>query len=124
MIPVVPLGYSVLVEIVPVMDKSSGGIILNSEDEKKREHGGRDLAKIVAFGPLCYQGIDGTPCKGPEDWGVAVGDIVELSARYDGKYTRASEYDAQYKNFRYVNDHEILGKATGDFLTSLQSEME
>lgn len=123
-IPVKPLGYNVLVEIVPVQIKSSSGIILNSENEQKREHSGRDLAKVIAFGPLAYQGVGGTECKTPEEWGVAVGDIVELSARYDGKFTRAKEYSDKYKNYRYVNDQDILGLAQGDFLESLQSEMK
>jgi len=123
-IPVKPLGYSVLVEIIPVQVKSTGGIILNSADEQKREHGGRDLAKVVAFGPLAFQGVGGTECKTPADWGVAVSDIVELSARYDGKFTRAREYDEKYKNYRYVNDQDILGLAQGDFLKSLQSEIK
>jgi len=123
-IPVKPLGYNVLVEIVPVQIKSSSGIILNSENEQKREHSGRDLAKVIAFGPLAYQGVGGTECKTPAEWGVAVGDIVELSARYDGKFTRAREYSPDYKNYRYVNDQDILGLAQGDFLESLQSEMK
>ena len=123
-IPVKPLGYNVLVEIVPVQIKSSSGIILNSENEQKREHSGRDLAKVIAFGPLAYQGVGGTECKTPAEWGVAVGDIVELSARYDGKFTRAKEYSDKYKNYRYVNDQDILGLAQGEFLESLQSEMK
>ena len=123
-IPVKPLGYNVLVEIVPVQIKSSSGIILNSENEQKREHSGRDLAKVIAFGPLAYQGVGGTKCKTPAEWGVAVGDIVELSARYDGKFTRAKEYNDKYKNYRYVNDQDILGLAQGEFLESLQSEMK
>ena len=123
-IPVKPLGYNVLVEIVPVQIKSSSGIILNSENEQKREHSGRDLAKVIAFGPLAYQGVGGTECKTPAEWGVAVGDIVELSARYDGKFTRAKEYNDKYKNYRYVNDQDILGLAQGEFLESLQSEMK
>ena len=92
--PVRPLGHHVLIEIIPVSFKSSGGIILTTEKETERERKGRDLAKIVAFGPTCYQGF--ADCKGPEDWGVSVGDTVELSGRYDGKFSSVHEYDSKY----------------------------
>jgi len=53
--PVLPLGYNVLVEIIPVQLKTAGGIIRYSEKEKKREHDGCDIARIVAFGPIAFQ---------------------------------------------------------------------
>lgn len=120
--PVLPLGYNVLVEIMPVQIKSAGGIILNTHDEQKRERKGRDIARIIAFGPTSFMGYAG--CETPADWGVDVGDIVELSTRYDGKFTRAGEYGKQYENYRYVNDQDIMGLANGDFLTMLQKQLE
>lgn len=120
--PVKPLGYNVLVEIIPVQIKSQGGIILNTVDEQERERKGRDLARIVEFGPTAYIGYSG--CDSPADWGVKVGDIVELSTRYDGKFTRASEYSDKYENYRYVSDQDILGMASGDFLEMLKRQME
>ena len=45
-IPVKPLGYNVLVEIIPVQIESNSGIILSSTDEAERERKGRDLARI------------------------------------------------------------------------------
>ena len=74
MIPVHPLGFNVLVKIIPIETKSRGGIIINSEKEIERERKGRDIAEIVEFGPVAYKGYAG--CNGPEDWGVKVGDIV------------------------------------------------
>lgn len=119
--PVKPLGYNVLVQIIPVQIKSSGGIILSTEDEKKREHGGRDIARIVSFGPIAYKAFAG--CDSPTDWGVKEGDVVELSTRYDGKFTRAKDYKADYDRYRYVSDQDILGLAQGDFL-DMVCEME
>ena len=121
-IPVLPLGYNVLVEIIPVQIKSDFGIVLSSTNEAERERKGRDLARIIAFGPTAYKGYAG--CESPADWGVKEGDIVELSTRYDGKFSRAEEYGKQYENYRYVNDQDIMGLAHGDFLVMLQKQLE
>ena len=121
-IPVKPLGYNVLVEIIPVQIESNSGIILSSTDEAERERKGRDLARIIAFGPTSFKGYAGCEC--PADWGVKEGDIVELSTRYDGKFSRAGEYGKQYENYRYVNDQDIMGLAHGEFLVMLQKQLE
>ncbi len=121
-IPVLPLGYNVLVEIIPVKIKSDFGIILSGNDEAERERKGRDLARIIAFGPTSFKGYAGCEC--PADWGVKEGDIVELSTRYDGKFSRAGEYGKQYENYRYVNDQDIMGLAHGEFLVMLQKQLE
>lgn len=120
--PVLPLGYNVLVEIIPVEVTSAGGIITHSMNEAERERKGRDIARIIAFGPTAYKGYSG--CDSPEDWGVKEGDFVELSTRYDGKFTRASEYGKAFENYRYVSDQDIAGKANGEFLKMLQRQME
>lgn len=116
--PVLPLGHFVLVEVLPVVIKSKGGIILNTSNEQERERTGRDLAKVIAFGPIAYKGF--ADCQTPADWGVEVGDVVELRTRYDGKFTRSSEYDKAYENYRYVLDNDIIGKATGEFLETVK----
>ena len=120
--PVKPLGYNVLVEIIPVQVTSAGGIILNSANEQERERKGRDIARIIDFGPIAYKGYKG--CDSPQEWGVAKGNYVELSSRYDGKFTRASEYSKDFENYRYVNDQDILGLAQGDFLSMLKNQQE
>lgn len=116
--PVLPLGYNVLVEIIDVQVKSTGGIILTTKDEEERERKGRDLARIIAFGPTAYKGYSGCDC--PADWGVKEGDLVELSTRYDGKFTRAVEYGHDYRNYRYVSDQDIMGLAVGKFKDMLE----
>ena len=120
--PVKPLGHHVLIGIVPVTFKSSGGIILTTEKESERERKGRDLAKILAFGPTCYQGF--ADCKGPEDWGVKVGDTVELSGRYDGKCSSVHEYDKKYNNLRYVSDSDIIGVLDEEIVKQLTAGEE
>lgn len=120
--PVLPLGYNVLVEILPVQVTSAGGIITTSTSEAERERKGRDIARVIAFGPTSYKGYSGCDC--PADWGVIEGDIVELSTRYDGKFTRAHEYSKEYENYRYVSDQDICGLANGEFLEMLQRQLE
>ncbi len=121
-IPVKPLGYNVLVEIIPVKERAASGIVVLSKNELERERKGCDVARIVAFGPTSYKGYAGCEC--PADWGVKEGDIVELSTRYDGKPSRAGDYDKKYQNYKYVNDQDIMGLAHGEFLVMLQKQLE
>lgn len=120
--PVLPLGYNVLVEILPFQVTSPGGIITHSINEAERERKGQDIARIIAFGPTAYIGYSG--CDKPSDWGVKEGDIVELSTRYVGKFTRAGEYNKAYENYRYVDDRDIQGLANSEFLEMLQRQLE
>ena len=120
--PVLPLGYNVLVEILPVQVQSAGGVFMTSTDEAERERKGRDIARVIAFGPTAYQGYAG--CDKPADWGVKEGDIVELSQRYVGKFSRAGEYNKDYENYRYISDSDICGLANGEFLEMLQRQLE
>tara|TARA_R110002096_G_scaffold300195_1_gene494893 strand:- start:86 stop:454 length:369 start_codon:yes stop_codon:yes gene_type:complete len=120
MSPVKPLGHHVLIEIIPVQFKSSGGIILSTDKEVERERKGRDLGRIIEFGPTAYKGFSG--CESAADWGVKVGDVVELSGRYDGKFSSAKDYDEQYKNLRYVNDSDIIGLFNDEIVNQLISK--
>lgn len=99
---IIPCGTTVLVEIEPVEDTYEGSIIKRPMHETKREVGGRDIGKVISFGPYCYKdfGLD------PEGWGVQVGDLVEFM-RYDGKTPRLAEKDERYKNYRLINDNDI-----------------
>ena len=117
-LPVKPLGHHVLIEIIPVQFKSEGGIILGSDKENEREKKGRDLGKILAFGPTAYKGFEG--CESPADWGVKEGDVVELSGRYDGKFSSVSEYNSEYSSLRYVNDSDIIGLFSDDIVKQLK----
>lgn len=117
-LPTKPLGHYVLVELIPVQFKSAGGIVLMSEKEVKREEGAGDVAKILAFGPIAYDGF--SDCKTPEDWGVSVGDVIELSGRYDGKKSRLRDYDEKYGSLRYVLDDDIVGKFSDEMVKQLE----
>lgn len=108
-----PCGHRVLVKVKPVEEKTEGGIYL-PEDLKRKELTGRDLGNVVAFGPTAYRGL--SSCDGgPEEWGVKVGDTVEFN-RYDGKVPRYGEINEEYKNFRILNDSDILAVITDEEL--------
>ena len=117
MIPTNPLGHFVLVELIPVQFKSTGGIVLMSDTEIKREEGAGSVAKIIAFGPTAYKGF--AHCETPEDWGVSVGDTVELSGRYDGKKSRLADYDDKHKSLRYILDDDIVGVFSDEIVSQL-----
>jgi len=120
MTPTKPLGHYVLVKLIPVQFKSSGGIVLMSEKEIKREESAGDVAKIIAFGPTAYQGF--ANCETPADWGVKVGDTVELSGRYDGKKSRLGDFDPEYKKLRYILDDDIVGVLSDEIVKQLITE--
>jgi co-chaperonin GroES (HSP10) len=102
-----PTGFRVLIKIDPVEEVSAGGIITMSMNEAKREHVGRDVGTVVEFGPTCYLGYEG--CKGPEDWckGLKVGSSVEFN-RYNGKESRYAERYEHLKDYRIINDGDII----------------
>jgi co-chaperonin GroES (HSP10) len=106
-----PAGHYALVEVEPVEETTESGIVYRTQNEIEREHGGRDIGRVVAFGPLAYKGF--AHAESPEDWGVAIGDKVEFR-RYDGKESRWAEYDESLKNLRYINDNDIIGVIEDD----------
>lgn len=100
-----PVGYQILIKIKTVEEKSEGGIIVETKQSLERERQGRDIGTIIDFGPLAYKGYKGAlELKGPEDWGVKIGDVVEFR-RYDGRVPRTEGYE----NYRWLNDEDIIG---------------
>jgi co-chaperonin GroES (HSP10) len=100
-----PTGYSIVVEVAPVDVCIDGGVIERLPDEIAREEKGRDLGRVISFGPIAFLGFGG--CKTPEDWGVKVGDLVEFN-RYDGKIPRISEEHPEFRTFRIIQDKDII----------------
>ncbi len=100
-----PCGYYILVEVEPMAETHEGTAIIMVQDERQREHGGRDIGRIKEIGPIAFKGFDN--CKGPEDWGVKKGDLVEFN-RYDGKIPRVAEINEDFKNYRVVLDNDII----------------
>ena len=102
-----PTGFRVLIKVEPLEKYHKGGIIAMVQDEAQREHGGKDIGRVVEFGPTCYKGYKN--CEGPKDWqqGFKVGSLVEFN-RYDGKVPRAVEIDTSLSDYRIINDEDII----------------
>jgi len=106
-----PLGPHVLIELVPFEEKTKSGIILGSATELKREESGRCVGRIKSFGPTAYKGFAG--CESPEDWGIQVGDLVELNERYSSKAPVWAYDRKEFKDLRIAIDSDIVMKIEG-----------
>ena len=106
-----PCGFKVLVQTIDVPATTESGIVINSDIYSKREKHGMDIGRVLKFGPIAYQGYAG--CKGPEDWGVKVGDLVEFF-RNNGKMSRLSTDNEECENWRLINDSDIIAVITSD----------
>ncbi len=99
-----PLGFYVLVKVREIEEKSESGIILHTSSEKAKEEYANSVAEVLDIGPLAFkEGFN--DCNGPEDWGVAIGDIIEFIS-YEGKIS----CEAETNELRYIIDKQILGK--------------
>ena len=75
-----PCGYYVLAELMEVEEVSDGGIILDSNTQR-REQDAMPIAKIVKIGPLAFKN-DSSGAENAKEWGYEVGDTVQI-APYD-----------------------------------------
>lgn len=114
-----PLGFYVLIEMITVEEKSSGGIVLQAKDVA-REQDGCDIGYVRALGNTAFAAFPG--CDGStyppshkffnmephQIWGIEVGDKVEYR-RYEGKLSGVKDV----KNMRYIPDTQIIGKVRG-----------
>ena len=109
-----PCGFYVLVELRSVEEKSSGGIVLHTNDSLNREQEGEPMGIVIDFGPLAFLGWEG--CDAPtaegraKQWGIEKGDMAIFS-KYDGTMPLAITEMEGYENYRYVPDKSFKGKA-------------
>lgn len=111
-------GYFVLVEILKATNKSKGGIILTGMDVAK-ENAARDFGRVLQFGPTAFKGIKNA--NTPDDWGVKVGDYVEFKM-FDGKNSVTSKIIDEGKNYKLINDTDILGVISEDMVKMLVND--
>ncbi len=113
-----PLGFYVLIEMEIVEEKSSGGIILNS-DLVSKEQDATSTGFVRAIGPTAYHGYPGCDkvldneidCHAREIeipphecWGLTIGQKIEYR-KFEGKKSSAKGYE----NYRYIPDSHIIG---------------
>lgn len=85
------------------------GFQTTSEEQIDREKKGGDIAIVIEFGPGAYKKTGRGVYNKPSDWGVKVGDIVQLRAKYMGKEIQNDETDKTGHLYRLVYDDEIIG---------------
>ena len=96
-----PVGYRILVEMIPPKTKTSGGIILTDKSIEAQEFQ-RFVGKVIRFGPLCYLG---NPRKYGEEAWCKPGDWVVFGA-YTGERIQIKGH-----HYRFVNDDQIMAIA-------------
>lgn len=114
-IPLSPLGFYVLVEVIEVESTSEGGIYLGDQG---REQSAEEAGYLRAVGPTAYFGWEGCEYTSPiydgnkwsdvimpyQQWGLEIGDLVEFRA-FEGKKSAVPGYE----RWRYVPDSHIIG---------------
>jgi len=110
-----PYGGRVLVQLRAVKEKITSSGILIPEETKETEKWNTMIGKVLAVGPLAFKKRDtmepwpeGVWCQVGEyvrvpNWG---GDRWEVDFEQDGAKGKAL--------FTFFNDHEIIGRVTGD----------
>ncbi len=106
-IPLSPLGFYVLVEVIEVESTSEGGIYLGDQG---REQSAEEAGYLRAIGPTAYHGWEGCDVEADifmepyQLWGLQIGDLVEFRA-FEGKRSAVPGYE----RWRYVPDSHIIG---------------
>jgi len=100
-----PQGWQVLLAPIKISEKTSGGIIISSSDQKGLETV-RFVSKVLAIGPLAYTGdkFKVHPEAKAEPW-CSVGDIV-TTGQYAGSQLPCLVKGESFY-LRVVNDDEI-----------------
>jgi len=110
-----PYGARVLVQLRAVKDKVTSSGIYIPEESKETEKWNTMVGKVLAVGPIAFKKRD-TMEPWPEGVWCQVGDYVRVP-KWGGDRWEIDfeENGAKGKAlFTFFNDHEIIGKVTGD----------
>jgi co-chaperonin GroES (HSP10) len=93
---------------------TSSGIVL-IEETKETEKWNNQVAKVIAVGPLAFKKRD-TLEPWPEGNWIDVGDYVRMPKWGGDRWEVDFEQDNMKGKalFTFFNDHELIGKVTGD----------
>lgn len=111
-----PYGGRVLVQMRAVKEKVTTAGIYIPEETKETEKWNTMVGKVIAIGPLAFKNRE-TMASWPEGSWAAVGDYVRVPKwggdRWEIEFT--DEQGAKGRAlFTFFNDHELIGKVTGD----------
>ena len=108
-------GARVLVQLRAVKEKVTTAGILLPEDVKEAEKWNTMIGKVIAIGPLAFKKRD-TMESWPEGAWAQVGEYVRVPKWGGDRWEVDFEQDGVKGKalFTFFNDHELIGKVTGD----------
>lgn len=98
-LPIIPVGYRILIKQTSKSTTTSGGIIIATEVEGSRAQKGQTFGQVMAMGPECFNK------KNQEPW-FKVKDKVRFRA-YSGEIFK-DKYDENVW-WHIMNDEDVLG---------------
>lgn len=110
-----PYGARVLVQLRAVKEKVTTAGILLPEETKETEKWNTMIGKVIAIGPLAFRKRESME-PWPEGAWASVGDFVRVP-KWGGDRWEIDFEDNGLKGkalFTFFNDHELIGKVTGD----------
>jgi co-chaperonin GroES (HSP10) len=110
-----PYGGRVLVQLRAVKEKITSSGIFIPEETKETEKWNTMIGKVLAVGPLAFKKRD-TMEPWPEGVWCQVGEYVRVPKWGGDRWEVDFEQDGAKGKalFTFFNDHEIIGKVTGD----------
>jgi co-chaperonin GroES (HSP10) len=110
-----PYGGRVLVQLRAVKERVTSFGLLIPEETKENEKWNTMIGKVLAVGPLAFKKRD-TMEPWPEGVWCQVGEYVRVPKWGGDRWeVEFEENGAKGKAlFTFFNDHEIIGKVTGD----------
>lgn len=111
-----PYGARILVQLRAVKDKVTSAGILLPEETKETEKWNTMIGKIIAIGPLAFRKRESME-PWPEGAWAQVGDFVRVPKWGGDRWEVDFEDEKGAKGralFTFFNDHELIGKVTGD----------
>lgn len=110
-----PYGARVLVQLRAVKEKVTTAGILLPEDVKETEKWNTMVGKVIAIGPLAFKKRDSMEAW-PEGAWAQVGEYVRVPKWGGDRWEVDFEQNGMKGKalFTFFNDHELIGKVTGD----------
>lgn len=110
-----PYGARVLVQLRAVKEKVTNSGIVLVEETKETEKWNTMIGKVIAIGPLAFRKRESME-PWPEGAWAQVGDFVRVPKwggdRWEVDFEKGSNKGKAL--FTFFNDHELIGKVTGD----------
>ena len=111
-----PYGGRVLVQLRAVKEKVTAAGLYIPEETKEAEKWNTMIGKVIAIGPLAFKNRE-TMASWPEGAWAQVGEFVRVPKWGGDRWEVEFEDEKGAKGkalFTFFNDHELIGKVTGD----------